>query len=656
MTSQLTRLSRSRPESAIRSVGRCLIAARRYHPLVGLSVGERFAGFTVLRPLGGGGMGEVYLVEHPRLPRQEALKILSPTLSRDADYRERFAREADLAAKLWHPNIVEVRDRGETDGQLWISMAYVAGQDAGQLLTSKYPSGMPTLEVIRIINAVADALDYAHSQGLLHRDVKPANIFTSDSATTGEGRVLLGDFGIAREIANSSGLTDTNMTLGTVAYSAPEQLAGEPLDGRADQYALAATAYNLLTGVTLFPLTNPVAVISKQLTASPPRLSTHRPELAGADAVLEKALAKDPADRFSSCSEFARAFADYALDAARTASPTAATEPAPVARGRAIAAPSPQPGTSRSRIIPRAALVIVVALVAGVLIWQPWRHKDESGSGGSPVTDRNAVASGSPSPEVPPRDNPDLALEVALTRPACDGTGIVILGSASTPGRYKQDVQRMLRLNPGASYLRTDLSCPSLRQESAEGTPIYAVYRVAGMTNAQVCAGVAEAGEGTYGKWLDTTSAPDEPIDCAPKGPPQGAITDVDPATYQVPGRTDFYLWAFSTSPLRECGIFETGTAGASQFGVSCDVSFPPGTPASPNSPFKGNPNQVRMVPPDKPEFMTEEGGVEKGRVMMPNRRITVGNLSCTTLVNGGVECTSPSGGFRYDGQTLTTS
>lgn len=248
---------------------------------MGLTAGERFAGFRVIRPLGAGGMGEVYLVEHPRLPREEALKVLSPQLSADPDYRLRFAREADMAGKLWHPNIVEVRDRGECDGQLWISMAHVDGQDAARLLSRKYPAGMPPEEVIAIVSSVASALDYAHEKGTLHRDVKPANIFLSAPDAAGEHRVLLGDFGIARDLADPAGMTATGTTLGTLAYSAPEQLSGDPLDGRADQYALAATAHHLLTGAPLFPVTNPVAAISRHLTAPPPKVSATHPHLAG---------------------------------------------------------------------------------------------------------------------------------------------------------------------------------------------------------------------------------------------------------------------------------------------------------------------------------------------------------------------------------------
>ena len=141
-----------------------------------LADGATFAGYTIVRMLGSGGMGEVYLAQHPRLPRRDALKVLPASVSADDEYRQRFNREADIAATLWHPHIVGVHDRGEFDGQIWISMDYVEGTDAGRLLRERYPNGMPKAEVADIVTAVADALDYAHQRDLLHRDVKPANI------------------------------------------------------------------------------------------------------------------------------------------------------------------------------------------------------------------------------------------------------------------------------------------------------------------------------------------------------------------------------------------------------------------------------------------------------------------------------------------------
>jgi serine/threonine-protein kinase len=197
---------------------------------VPLAEGQEIAGYTILRSLGAGGMGEVYLAQHPRLPRQDALKVLSASVCADSEYRLRFNREADIAASLWHPHIVEVHDRGEVDGQLWIAMDYVEGTDAARILAERYPDGMPPDEVVRIVTAVAEALDYAHQRDLTHRDVKPANILISKPDTDDE-RIMLADFGIARRGDDASGLTGTNMTVGTVAYAAPEQLKGEEIDG-----------------------------------------------------------------------------------------------------------------------------------------------------------------------------------------------------------------------------------------------------------------------------------------------------------------------------------------------------------------------------------------------------------------------------------------
>jgi serine/threonine protein kinase len=185
----------------------------------GLQEGEVFAGYTIVRRLGAGGMGQVYLAQHPRLPRRDALKILPDELTANDEFRQRFNREADLAANLYNEHIVGIHDRGEYEGQLWISMDYVQGTDAAQLLRGRYPSGMPQAEVVEIISAVADALDYAHARGLLHRDVKPANILLGpkQAPANPRRRILLADFGIARELDEISGLTATNMLVGTTA-------------------------------------------------------------------------------------------------------------------------------------------------------------------------------------------------------------------------------------------------------------------------------------------------------------------------------------------------------------------------------------------------------------------------------------------------------
>src|SRR6201995_2112032 len=201
--------------------------------------GEVFAGYVIQRMLGKGGMGEVYLARHPRLPREDALKILSSASTNDDEFRARFTREAELAATLWHPHIVGVLDRGEFNGRLWISMDYVDGTDAGRLIRERHPRRMPEEDVWEIVTAVADWLAFGHAPRLPHRDVKPENILVT-AADGHRRRVLLTDFGIARRIDDVSNLTEANVAIGTISYVAPEQLLGKQLDGRADQYSLAA--------------------------------------------------------------------------------------------------------------------------------------------------------------------------------------------------------------------------------------------------------------------------------------------------------------------------------------------------------------------------------------------------------------------------------
>ncbi|OBI91220.1 serine/threonine-protein kinase [Mycobacterium asiaticum] len=321
----------------------------------GLKEGELFAGYTIVRRLGAGGMGEVYLAQHPRLPRRDALKILPREYTANSEFRQRFNREADLAGSLYNEHIVGIHDRGEYHGQLWISMDYVEGTDANELLRTRYPSGMPLPEVVEIVSAVADALDYAHSRGLLHRDVKPANILLGDGQP--KRRILLADFGIARELGQASGLTATNMTMGTSAYCAPEQLQGFDLDGRADQYALGCTAFQLLTGAAPFQDSNLAVVIAQQLSAPPPLLSTRRPDLAHLDGVITRALAKEPAGRFASCAEFAAALA---------APPGTLYPPVGVVPTPAIAPlPPPPPHRGHGTLI---ASLVAVALVAAAAV------------------------------------------------------------------------------------------------------------------------------------------------------------------------------------------------------------------------------------------------------------------------------------------------
>lgn len=334
----------------------------------GLPEGTAFAGYTIVRRLGVGGMGEVYLAQHPRLPRRDAVKILPGELTDNLEFRQRFNREADLAGSLYNEHIVGIHDRGEYEGRLWISMDYVEGTDAARLQRDRFPSGMPKADVVEIISAVADALDYAHSRGLLHRDVKPANILLGDANP--RRRILLADFGIARELGEVSGLTATNMLMGTTAYCAPEQLRGLDLDGRADQYALGCTAFNLLTGAAPFHSSNPAVIITQHLSEPPPSITQRRPELAELDGALAKALAKNPNDRYPTCSDFAAALGSQLRTAPTlVAGPTDATTAARVTEPtEVIAAPLAGPATAPAANKSRRTAIAIAAIIAVALV------------------------------------------------------------------------------------------------------------------------------------------------------------------------------------------------------------------------------------------------------------------------------------------------
>jgi hypothetical protein len=367
---------------------RCRCNISIYHLAMSLEIGQVFAGYTIVRVLGAGGMGQVYLAAHPRLPREDALKVLPADLTDDPEFRSRFIREADLAAGLSHPHIVAIHDRGEEDGQFWISMDYVAGTDAGRLLLDTYPGGMPLDEAVAIVTAVGSALDFAHRRGLLHRDVKPANILLADPDGQGR-RVNLADFGLARHIDDATGLTATNMTVGTVAYVAPEQLKGQRVDGRADQYALACTAFHLLTGAPPYVDSNPAVVINQHIGAPPPSIGAHRPELAQLDPVFATALAKEPSERFGSCREFADRLAGQLGpgSAGPGAVPFPDTQPAIDATMPAVRPPRRRRPTLVGALAGVAVLVVAGGVVAGVKLL---RHHD---SGAAPHPGAAAPAS-----------------------------------------------------------------------------------------------------------------------------------------------------------------------------------------------------------------------------------------------------------------------
>ncbi|CAJ1578369.1 serine/threonine-protein kinase PknH/PknJ [[Mycobacterium] wendilense] len=297
-----------------------------------LAPGQTVAGYRVERVLGVGGMGVVYLVANPELPRRDALKVLSAELSQDADFRARFTREAEVASMLDHPNITSIYRRGTTeDGQLWIAMQFIDGTDADAALRA---GTMTPHRAVHIVTEVGKALDYAHQRNVVHRDVKPANFLLSGPVGPNE-RVLLCDFGIARAL-DDAGITVTGSVTATVAYAAPEVLTGRAVDGRSDIYSLGCALFRLLTGKPPYhDSASAAAVMNAHLRQDPPRVTDLVPGLPRAlDAVIARAMAKDPAKRYRSAADFSGA-AVAALDER--------TVPAPQRRFTP-AAPVPPPG------------------------------------------------------------------------------------------------------------------------------------------------------------------------------------------------------------------------------------------------------------------------------------------------------------------------
>ncbi len=250
-------------------------------------------------------MAVVFRARDERLGRLVALKILTPALAADEAFRQRFIRESRAAAAVDDPHIVPVFEAGEADGVLFIAMRFVGGGDVRGVMRREGP--LTAARAVAVISPVASALDAAHGAGLVHRDVKPANMLV-DTRAGRPDHVYLSDFGLSKGALSTSGLTGAGQFLGTVDYISPEQIEGRPVDGRADQYALACAAFELLAGVPPFRRDEAMAVMYAQLSEPPPPLAARRPDLPPAvDRVFARALAKAPADRYPSCRDFADA-------------------------------------------------------------------------------------------------------------------------------------------------------------------------------------------------------------------------------------------------------------------------------------------------------------------------------------------------------------
>ena len=330
-----------------------------------LRLGGRYA---LVERIASGGMASVWRAHDEVLARTVAVKVLHDHLAADEDFRERFRREAIAAAKLTHPNVVSLYDTGTDDGRVYLVMEFVEGRTLKDVIADR--GWLEPGQAAAIAERVARALDYAHERGLVHRDVKPANILIGD-----DGAVKVADFGIAKAEEAEADLTKTGMVLGTAAYVAPEQITGSAaIDGRADQYALGCMLYEALTGRQPFKGDSAVATAAQRLQADPPPLGSLRADLPrGLEAVVMRTLARRPADRFASAGQLADALAAFSdADTAQTAALAAPADDDTQAWDRGD--PAPGGGARRrqgagpfrpARFVPA---VVALVLLAGAVV------------------------------------------------------------------------------------------------------------------------------------------------------------------------------------------------------------------------------------------------------------------------------------------------
>jgi Protein kinase domain len=367
---------------------------------VDLSAGDEFAGYRIERSLGRGGMGVLYLAVEPGLERRVALKLIAPEAAADEVFARRFAEESKIAASIEHPNVVPIYAAGEECGVPFIAMRYVSGSDLGRRLARE--GRLDPAVATALIAQVGNGLDAIHAAGLVHRDVKPANVLLA--GTEGEDHAYITDFGVARNVATESGLTQTGRFVGTLDYVAPEQISGGAVDARADIYALGCLLFKLLTGEVPYPRDGEAARLYAHLNDPPPAPSLHATAVPMAlDDVAIRAMSKQPEDRHPSAGDLGRA-AVAALSGSQPELPertvatgAAATRTAetvaPAARGsgpataatRRIEPGGPDRKRRRRRLALAGGLLAVAAIAVAALVLG-------SGGGNSPKATGSAAA------------------------------------------------------------------------------------------------------------------------------------------------------------------------------------------------------------------------------------------------------------------------
>jgi streptogramin lyase/predicted Ser/Thr protein kinase len=331
--------------------------------MTALSTGSLLGDFRVERELGRGGMGIVYRATQVSLERPVALKVIAPELAGRDGFRERFVRESRLAASLDHPNVIPVYAAGEDDGVLYIAMRYVDGTDLGALIS--HGGSLHAARAAGIAAQVASALDAAHERGLVHRDVKPGNILVTSRG--GGEHAYLTDFGLTKRVASDSGLTASGEWVGTLDYVAPEQVRGDPVDGRADIYSLGCVLFQALTGHVPFQRENELAKLWAHISDPAPSATDLVPETpADLAAVAKRAMAKSPDDRFPTAGELGRAAlhaAPASSTGARAAADAAVTRAAALAKTRELGKPRTGSGVASA---PRRRRLLLAGAAAGL--------------------------------------------------------------------------------------------------------------------------------------------------------------------------------------------------------------------------------------------------------------------------------------------------
>ena len=346
-----------------------------------LSAGDEFAGYRIEQRLGRGGMGVLYLALEPGLERRVALKLIAPEAAADEVFARRFAEESKIAASIEHPNVVPIYAAGEADGVPFIAMRYVAGADLAKRLVRE--GRLEPAIAVELIAQIGNGLDAIHAAGLIHRDVKPANVLLSGGEAAEHAYIT--DFGVARNVSTESGLTQTGRFVGTLDYVAPEQISGGEIDARVDVYALGCLLFKLLTGEVPFPKDGDAARLFAHLNDPPPAPSLYVPEVSMAlDDVVIRAMSKAPEDRYPSAGDLGRA-AQAALRGERTTAPerTVATGAAATRTAETIAVEPagtaaktvetehlepPEPGRPNRRLVVAGGALAVVALVVAVIV------------------------------------------------------------------------------------------------------------------------------------------------------------------------------------------------------------------------------------------------------------------------------------------------